>query len=589
MVLGHMPAGQPYPYRPIQPTRARRQRRQQGLSQDETLARGRHRPKTQFASLISAVQHNAPAEGRPLLPIPFEHPDQLLAQSVDYQWRWHGSDRRKGLPHRPSAAGLAWSYAECGPNGAGRWELAPWRVLLPLSTFRDPPMTDHSYPHSQVFYRKLGRRYPRIVRADGCYLYDAAGKRYLDGSGGAYVVNVGHGVTEIADALACQAATVAYVNGTAFTHDAVEELAGEVARLCPGDLELVYPLASGSEAVEAALKLARQYWVESERPGKEKVVALAPSYHGNTLLAMSASSREPYRSCFRPWLVPVVQVPAPYPYRCECRGVAPLCPACSGDAVEAAILQAGPETVAALIGEPVGGSATGASVPELGYWRRIREICDRYEILWVADEVLTGAGRTGTWSALEPYGAVPDLLVLGKGIAGGYAPLSAVVAPRRLVDRLAQGSGLVLHAQTFSHHPTLCAAGVATIKYLRRHQLIERCAAMGRLLHEQLAELRASPLVGDVRGKGLLAGIEFVADRETRRTFPPSARVAERVASHALDLGLTVWPNSGHLSDGTGDLAMLAPPFIISEEQIAELVVMLTQAIANTAREVGIH
>jgi adenosylmethionine-8-amino-7-oxononanoate aminotransferase len=450
-------------------------------------------------------------------------------------------------------------------------------------------MTDHSHSESHVFYRKLGRRYPRIVRAEGCYLYDAEGKRYLDGSGGAYVVNVGHGVSEIADALACQAATVAYVNGTVFTNDAVEELAEEIARLSPGDLQLVYPLASGSEAVEAALKLARQYWVEADRPSKQKVLAFTPSYHGNTLLAMSASSREPYLSYFRPWLTPVVRVPASYPYRCECKGAAPLCPACNGDAVEAAILREGPETIAALIGEPIGGSATGASVPEAGYWKRIREICDRHDVFWVADEVLTGAGRTGTWSALEPYGAVPDLLILGKGIAGGYAPLSAVVAPQRLVDGLARGSGLVLHAQTFSHHATLCAAGVATIKYLRRHRLIERCAAMGQVLHQRLQDLRSSPIVGDVRGKGLLAGIEFVAEKESRRPFAAAARVAEMVAANALELGLTLWPNSGHLSDGTGDLALLAPPFIITEEQIGELTALLAQAIARTADKVGVH
>jgi adenosylmethionine-8-amino-7-oxononanoate aminotransferase len=450
-------------------------------------------------------------------------------------------------------------------------------------------MNAHRYPDSSVLYRRLGRTYPRIVRGEGCYLYDAVGKRYLDACSGAYVVNVGHGVSEIADALACQAATVAYVNGTAFTNDAVEEFAREIARLCPGDLDLVYPLASGSEAVEAALKLARQYWVEDGRSGKEKVLAFAPSYHGNTLLGMSASSREPYRSYFRPWLAPAVHAPAPYPYRCECRGVEPLCPGCSGEAVEAVIVREGPETIAALIAEPVGGSATGASVPLPGYWRRIREICNRYSILWIADEVLTGAGRTGTWSALEPYGAVPDLLILGKGIAGGYVPLSALVAPRRIVDRIANGSGALLHAQTFSHHATLCAAGVATIQYLQRHHLIERSAAMGCMLHEELERLREIPLVGDVRGRGLLAGIEFVADRAARRPCPPGSRVAERVAANALELGLTVWPNAGQLADGTGDLAMLAPPFIISEEQIGELVTLLSQAIVRTAEQLEVE
>lgn len=452
---------------------------------------------------------------------------------------------------------------------------------IPLSS-----MTQR-YPSSHVFYRRLTRDYPRIVRGDGCYLYDDEGRRYLDGSGGAYVANVGHGVGEIAEALACQAGRVAYVSGSAFTHDAVEEFAAEVARLSPGDLDLVYPLGSGSEAVEAALKLARQYWAESGRRDKHKVLALAPSYHGNTLLALSASSREQYKTYYREWLVQVVRAPAFYPFRCECRGVPPLCPSCTGDAIEAAIVREGAGTVAALIAEPVGGSSSGASVPGPGYWQRVREICDRHEVLLVADEILTGAGRTGTWSALEPYGIVPDIMVLGKGIGGGYVPLSAVVAPRRIVDVLAQGSGALLHAQTFSHHATLCAAGVATIKYLQRHRLIERCAEMGLVLHRRLQELRSLPGVGDVRGRGLLAGIEFVEDKSTARPFPPAARFAESFAATALDLGLIVWPNSGQLEDGTGDLAMLAPPFVIEEDQIEEMVTLFARAVERAAAQVS--
>jgi adenosylmethionine-8-amino-7-oxononanoate aminotransferase len=250
------------------------------------------------------------------------------------------------------------------------------------------------------------------------------------------------------------------------------------------------------------------------------------------------------------------------------------------------ILKEGPETIAALIAEPVGGSSTGASVPAPEYWGRVREICTRYEVLFVADEILTGAGRTGTWSALEPYAVVPDIMVLGKGIAGGYAPLSAVVAPRRLIDVLARGSGVFQHAQTFSHHATLCAAGVATIKYLRRHRLIERCAAMGRVLHQRLEELRTSPWIGDVRGRGLLAGIEFVEDKAARRPFPPSSRFAESLAATALEMGLILWPNAGQLSDGTGDLAMLAPPFVIDEEQIGEMVAIFRRAVEETATRV---
>jgi len=448
-------------------------------------------------------------------------------------------------------------------------------------------MTRHRYPESHVFYRRLTREYPRIVRGEGCYLYDAEGRRYLDGCGGAYVVSVGHGVTEIAEAMACQAAAVAYVNGTTFTNDAVEEFSSELARLSPGDLELVYPLGSGSEAVEAGLKLARQYWRELGRPGKHRIIALSPSYHGNTLLALSASSRASYRLPYREWLVDVIRTAAPYPYRCSCSGREPLCSVCSGSELEEAIVQAGPGSIAAFIAEPVGGSSSGASVPPLQFWRRARELCDRYEILLVADEILTGAGRTGTWSALEPYGVVPDLMILGKGIAGGYAPLSALVAPRRLVDVLAGGSGSFMHAQTFSHHAALCAAGTATLRYIGKHNLIERCAQQGATMHRLLEELRSFECVGDVRGRGLLAGIEFVADRKTRRPNDPVQRVADRFAALALEQGLIVWPNSGQLEDGTGDLALLAPPYVISQDQIEEMVDALSRALKQLTATAG--
>jgi adenosylmethionine-8-amino-7-oxononanoate aminotransferase len=467
----------------------------------------------------------------------------------------------------------------------------PARPLAPVLVNRHIPplgMSRLHYPDSHVLYRKLTRAYPRIVRGEGCYLYDDEGRRYLDGCGGAYVVNVGHGVSEIADAIACQARTLAYVSGTAFTHDSVEEWAAEIAHLSPGDLELVYPLASGSEAVEAGLKLARQYWVESGQGSKHKVLAFMPSYHGNTLLALSASSRAQYQTPFREWLIEIVRVPAPYPYRCECRGRPPFCASCSGATIENAIVREGPDTVSALIGEPVGGSSTGASVPPAGYWERVREICSRYRVLLLADEVLTGAGRTGTWSALEPERVVPDILILGKGIAGGYAPLSAVVAPRRIVDAVAHGSGSFLHAQTFSHHATLCAAGVATIRYLRKHRLVDRCAQMGLVLQQQLRSLLVLPGVGQVRGRGLLAGIEFVSDSTTRDPYPAATKFAEMFAGAALELGLVVWPNAGHLEDGTGDLVMLAPPFIITEEQIGEMVRILEQAARRTLERAGV-
>jgi adenosylmethionine-8-amino-7-oxononanoate aminotransferase len=449
-------------------------------------------------------------------------------------------------------------------------------------------VTADRYPAGHVFYRRLGRAYPRIVRGEGCWLIDADGKRYLDAVGGAFVATLGHSHPDIAAALERQAREFGYVSATAFTHEPVEALATELAATLPGDLDKLYFLSSGSEAVEAALKLARQYWVERGRSAKHRIIALAPSYHGNTLLALSASAREHYQAPYRDWLVDVHHIAAPYPYRCPCRGEDARCPVCSGAALEAAIDELGAERVAAFIAEPVGGSSTGASTPRPDYFSRIREICDRHQVLFIADEILVGAGRTGTWWAIEQYGAVPDLMTIGKGIAAGYAPLSAVAAPQRIVDVIARGSGDFLHAQTFSHHPVACAVGLAAVRALKAHGLVERCAALAPVLARRLATLTDLPHVGDVRGRGLLAGVEFVEDKATRAPFPRAARFAETFVEAAQVAGLVVWPNVGHADGEAGDLAMLAPPFIISEREIDELVTRFRQALEATLRTVAV-
>ncbi len=437
----------------------------------------------------------------------------------------------------------------------------------------------HRYPESDVFYRDLTRTFPRIVRGEGVYLFDAEGKRYLDACGGAYVANVGHGVKEIAQAIGEQAARVSYVNGTAFTAEPVEEMATLLAARMPaGDAWKAYFLCSGSEAVEAALKLARQYWVIRGKASKDTIIARTPGYHGNTLLALSASARGHYKKLYQPWLADVAMIPAPYPYRCACGGAGP-CEVCDGDALERAILERGPERVAAFIAEPVGGSSTGASVPRPGYHARVRAICDRHEVLYIADEVLTGAGRTGKWLAMEHQGAVPDIVTMGKGISGGYAPLSAVLAPRRIVDVIAEGAGSLKHAQTFSHFALGCAAGVAAVRYIERHGLVERAASMGKVLHERLATLLDLPAVGDVRGLGLLAGVELVADRATKEPYSRTLKVAERLVEKAQSLGLVLWSNVGHADGDRGDLVTVAPAFVITEAQIDELVGKLREAI----------
>ena len=442
----------------------------------------------------------------------------------------------------------------------------------------------NAYPDSHVFYRKLAHEFPKIVRGEGCWLIDERGKRYLDAVGGAYVANLGHSNPEIANAIAEQARQFGYLSGTQFTHGPVEELAGEIAETLPGDLSKLYFLCSGSEAVEAALKLARQYWVDRGRPSKHRIIALGPGYHGSTLLALSASAREAHKAPFRPLLVDVHRIPAPYPYRCECGGRGAACPVCSAAVLEEAIEQLGAENVAAFIAEPVGGSSTVASTPRPDYFKRVREICDRHDVLFVADEVLVGTGRAGTWWAIEPYGVTPDILTLGKGISGGYAPLSAIAAPERIVDVVAKAAGSFIHAQTFSHHPVSCAAGVATVRYLKQHKLVERCARMGRVLHEKLAGVAKLSHVGEVRGRGLLAGIEFVEDTGTRAPFPRARKFAEKFADAAMEAGVTVWSNVGHADGTNGDAVLIAPPLIVTESEIDEIVSRLSEALEATTK-----
>lgn len=384
------------------------------------------------------------------------------------------------------------------------------------------------------------------------------------------VANLGHGIPEIADAMAAQARQIAYVNGTAFTSGPVEQLATELCQRSPG-YGKAYFLGSGSEAIEAALKLARQHWVERNRTSKHRVIALSPGYHGNTMLALSTSAREHYRTLYREWLVDVIRIPAPFAYRCGCGG-APDCANCTGDILEQTILREGAENIAAFVAEPVGGSSTGANVPRPAYFPRVREICRKHDILFIADEILSGAGRTGSWLALERWDVRADIVTMGKGISGGYVPLSAILATEEVVAPIAKGSGYFVHAQTFSHHAVTCAAGLAALAYMDTHRLIERVNEMAPVLFEALGALCGLPNVGDIRGRGLLAGIEFVADKESRAPLPRSLKFAERFTMAAQDAGLIVWPNVGHADGTNGDLVMIAPPYVITRDEIGEIV-----------------
>ena len=422
---------------------------------------------------------------------------------------------------------------------------------------------------------------PVAVRGAGCWIEDADGRRYLDASGGALVANLGHGDPEAAEAIAEAVRELGYVNGTQFTHRWVEQLGAELALRLPLPRARAYFLSSGSEAIEAAVKLVRQIWVERGRPRKWKVVHRVPSYHGNTLAALALSGREPYRKLYGPLLLDFPGVPAPDPYR------DPDGAGSSGEALERALEAAGPESVAAFVYEPIGGSASGAVVPSRAHYARVAEICRRHDVLLIADEVLCGMGRTGRWTAGEHFELVPDVLVLGKGLNAGAAPLSAVVARGELVDELARGSGAFVHAQTYSHTPTICAAGLATVRRLARERLVERVAELEPVFFGALAPVAAHPLVGDVRGRGFLAAVELVADRGAKRPFPREARAAERLAAAAMAEGLVVWPSAGHVGGAEGDLVLLGPPFVASEQELVEVGRRLGRALDRLAGELA--
>jgi hypothetical protein len=427
-----------------------------------------------------------------------------------------------------------------------------------------------------------------LIRAGrGSTLYDINGKKYLDGSGGAAVVNIGHGVKEVAAALSRQAAKAAYLNGVQFTHEPVEKLAAKVSSFLPFRDAKVFFLTSGSEAIEASIKLARQYWLESGKPEKYRVISLSPSYHGNTLAALSLSARKHYQVAFRPLLLKSARIPAPYCYRCPWDLAPSDCGVKCAHELERAIEKLGRERVSAFIGEVIGGSSTGASVPPQDYWRTVRKICDRNEVLLIADEVMTGIGRTGKWLACHHFGLVPDIIVMGKGLTSGYFPLSAVAAKKGLLEPIRKKGKNFLHAQTFAHHPVGCATALATLDYLEGHDLISRCSQMGRKLLSELKRLLSHPHVGDVRGKGLLIGVEFVRDKKKKTPFPRAGKYVESLIAEALERGLVLWPNIGHADGTNGDLVMVAPPFPIKEAEISLIRDKLESTLAEMERMFG--
>jgi adenosylmethionine-8-amino-7-oxononanoate aminotransferase len=432
---------------------------------------------------------------------------------------------------------------------------------------------------SHVFPRTFQPHLPTAVRAEGCSIWDAEGKRYLDAAGGALVVGIGHGDQVVVGAMEAQAGMLAYVHGTQFSSEAVEAYAAKLAPLLPMDDARVYLVSGGSEAVETAFKLARTYHLARGEESRHKIVARWGSYHGNTRGALDASGREPLRRAYAPWLGQAVHVPPVYEYRCPLPTHPDRCGERHAEILDETIRIEGPETVAAFIAEPVGGATLGAAVPPDDYWPAVQEVCRRHGVLLIADEVMTGFGRTGQWFGCDHWAARPDILVAGKACGSGYWPLGLTACSGRVFDAVASGG--FVHGFTYSHHAVGAAVGLAVLGRIRDGALIEASRDKGERLLKLLTEALGSHRnVGDVRGLGLMIGVELVNDRATKEAFPRSEKVAERIMVAAKANGLILYSSTG-CADGTnGDLVMLGPPYVITEAELAEATEKLVGALS---------
>jgi adenosylmethionine-8-amino-7-oxononanoate aminotransferase len=443
---------------------------------------------------------------------------------------------------------------------------------------------------SAVLRRSFRKTFPPAVRGEGVYLWDAHDKRYLDFSGSAAVNFIGHGVAEIAAAMAAQAKQLEFVHSSQFTTPVAEEYAAELLDFAGKSFEggCVYFTCGGSESVETALKLARQYQMEIGQAKRYQVISRGQSYHGSTLGALSVSGNKRRREIYLPMVREFAHVAFPYCYRCafDCTDGCRNCGQEYAAELEKAI-EAAKGEVAAFIVEPVSGATLGAVVPPPGYLQSVAEICRRHGVLLIADEVMTGMGRTGKNFAVEHWEVAPDLLVTAKGLSSGYAPLGAVLVSKKVAGAIAHGSGAFLHGFTYNSHPISLAAGRAVLRFVQERKLAqaadsERVGSIAATLRRALESLRDAKAVGDVRGIGLLWGVEFVADKATKRPFAPELNFAGRVAQAAGKRGLLVYPMQGCVDGVSGDHLVVAPPAVITAEQIDWAVEQLSEAIEES-------
>jgi adenosylmethionine-8-amino-7-oxononanoate aminotransferase len=440
----------------------------------------------------------------------------------------------------------------------------------------------------RVFQRVIGRELPVAVRAEACTIWDAQGRAYLDAAGGAVVVNVGHGRQSIVDAMERQARAFTYVHGTTFTTEPLETYARAVGQYLPVDDPAIYPVSGGSEAIESCLKLVRSYHLARREPDRTVVIARWGSYHGNSMGALDLSGREPLRRPYEPWLGRFRHVSAAYPYRAGETAAHAL-----GDTaalvaeLESAIAEAGPGRVAAFVAEPIVGATLGAVAPPDEYWPAIAEVCRRQGVLLVADEVMTGFGRTGRWFGMDHWGIRADVMAAAKGVAGGYFPLGLAVASGNVYDTITTGGGFV-HGFTYSHSPVGAAVALEVLRILETESLVEASAEKGERLRTLVSDrLGDHPNVGEVRGRGLLVGVELVADRATRRPFPRGARLIESVMAEATDQGLLMYHGTGNADGTNGDTVLLGPPFVVTDHEIETIADRRGEAVERAVASVS--
>jgi adenosylmethionine-8-amino-7-oxononanoate aminotransferase len=427
---------------------------------------------------------------------------------------------------------------------------------------------------TRILHRAANAVMPVAVRGKGIELFDRDGASYIDASGGAAVSCLGHSHPDVLAALHKQLDTLAYAHTAFFTTDIAEKLADRLIEDAPSGLDHVYLVSGGSEAIEAALKMARQYFVEKGEPQRRHIIARRQSFHGNTLGALAAGGNEWRRSQFRPLLIETHHIDPCYAYRLQDAGESDTAYAArAAQALEDKILELGSDQVIAFVAETVVGATSGAVPPVADYFKRIRAICDRYGVLLILDEVMCGMGRTGTLHACEQDGIAPDLMAIAKGLGGGYQPVGAVLLSKQIFAAFSEGSGFFQHGHTYMGHPMAAAAGLAVQDVIRRDGLLANVVAMGGHLQRRLEERFANHHhIGDIRGRGLFRGVELVADRGSKEPFAPEVKLNALVKREAMVRGLLVYPMGGTIDGTRGDHVLLAPPFIVNREQVDAIV-----------------